>query len=51
MKEHRYFVYILANAPRNLYIGFTSGLRKRVWEHKTKVIDCFTNSWHDYRLV
>ena len=51
MKEHRYSVYIFANAPRNFYVGFTSGLRKRVWEHKTKAIDCFTNSWHDCRLV
>jgi len=51
MKEHRYFVYILANAPRNLYTGFTSTLRHRVWQHKTKALDCFTNSWHDCRLA
>ena len=51
MKEHRYFVYILANAPRNLYTGFTNTLRRRVWQHKTKALECFTNSWHECRLV
>jgi putative endonuclease len=49
--EHRYWVYILANAPRNFYVGFTGQLRKRVYEHKTKSVECVTDTWNECRLV
>ena len=36
-------VYIMANKPNGtLYIGVTSNLQKRVWEHKESVADSFT---------
>jgi putative endonuclease len=50
-EEHRYYCYILANAPRNFYVGFTENLRRRVWQHKTKSVECVTNTWHECRLV
>jgi putative endonuclease len=50
-REHRYFVYIIANATRILYTGFTSKLRSRVWKHKTKTFDGFTSHFHVCRLV
>ena len=50
-EEYRFYCYILANAPRNFYVGFTRDLRKRVWEHKTKAVPCVTNTWNDCRLV
>ncbi|WP_303722126.1 GIY-YIG nuclease family protein [Malonomonas rubra] len=38
-----YCVYIMANAPRGtLYVGMTSNIVKRTFQHKTKVIDGFT---------
>src|SRR3954468_12101763 len=49
--EYRFWVYILANAPRNFYVGFTGDLRQRVFEHKTKSVECVTNTWNDCRLV
>ena len=31
------YVYILASKGKRLYIGFTTHLEKRVWEHKNRV--------------
>jgi putative endonuclease len=31
-----YFVYIMSSPSRTTYIGFTSNLERRVWEHKSK---------------
>ena len=37
--EKRFFVYMLASRQRGtLYIGVTSNLPKRVWEHKEKAV-------------
>lgn len=51
MKEHLYYVYIIANATRVLYTGFTSNLHQRVWKHKQKQIEGFTSHFHICRLV
>src|SRR5438105_5218665 len=34
MREHEYYVYILSNKSRRLYIGVTNGLMIRVKQHK-----------------
>jgi len=45
-------VYILANKRNGtLYIGVTSNLPKRVWEHKTKIIKSFTKKYSVDKLV
>jgi putative endonuclease len=50
--EKRFFVYMLASQLRGtLYIGVTSDLMKRVWEHKEKVIPGFTTRYGVGRLV
>ena len=47
-----YYVYILANKRNGaLYIGVTSDLIKRVWEHKNKVIEGFTQKYNVNKLV
>lgn len=38
----RYFVYILSNASRTLYVGFTNDLERRVHEHRAKHVEGFT---------
>lgn len=39
----QYFVYILAKARNStFYVGITSDLPKRIWEHKNGVADGFT---------
>ena len=46
-----YYVYILASKSRRLYIGVTSNLEQRLWEHKNKVVESFTNQYNIDRLV
>jgi len=45
-------VYLLTNKPNGtLYIGVTSDLPKRIWEHKNKVITGFSEKYNLTRLV
>ena len=45
-------VYILASRQNGtLYIGVTSDLQKRSWEHKNDLIDGFTKRYGVHRLV
>ncbi len=46
------FLYILSNNNRStLYIGVTSDLQKRLYEHKNEVVDGFTKTYHVHALV
>lgn len=46
MRERRPCVYMLASRRNGtLYIGVTSDLVKRVWQHKHDVVDGFTNQY------
>ncbi len=51
MKEHNYFVYLIASISRVLYTGMTSNLHRRVWEHKNDLIEGFTREYRCHRLV
>jgi putative endonuclease len=46
------YVYILANIRNGtLYVGSTTDLVKRIWEHKNKVIPGFTAKYNVDQLV
>ena len=50
--ERQPVVYILASKPNGtLYIGVTSDLVKRAWEHKNDSVDGFTKRYGVHRLV
>jgi putative endonuclease len=50
--EKIFVVYIMASARRGtLYIGVTSNLPKRVWEHREGIIDGFTKKYGVKDLV
>lgn len=50
--EKQYFVYILASAKHGtLYIGVTSDLLRRVWEHKEARTEGFTKKYKVHLLV
>jgi putative endonuclease len=45
-------VYILASKRNGtLYVGVTSDLKERAWEHKHNLVDGFTKKYGIHRLV
>ena len=45
-------VYILASKPNGtLYIGVTSNLVQRIWQHKNDFVEGFTKRYRVHRLV
>ena len=45
-------IYIMTNyLETSLYIGVTSNLQKRVWEHKNEVVKGFTEKYNINKLV
>ena len=47
-----YFVYILASQRNGtLYIGVTSNIAKRIYEHKNDIAEGFTKKYKVHRLV
>ena len=52
MTTKQYCVYILANKKDGmLYIGVTSNLVKRIYEHKHDLVEGFTKRYHIHNLV
>ena len=47
-----YYVYVLASQRNGtLYVGVTSNLIKRIWEHKNKAIEGFAQKYNVDKLV
>ena len=51
MREKIFYVYIMASRSRTLYIGFTSAIEHRVWQHKNDVHDGFSKQYQCHRLI
>ncbi len=50
--EKSFYVYILASKRNGtLYIGVSSDMVKRVWEHKNKLVEGFTKRYGVDKLV
>ncbi|SHG09709.1 putative endonuclease [Desulfacinum infernum DSM 9756] len=48
----QFYVYILASRKNGtLYVGVTSDLKKRVWEHKSGLVEGFTKKYGVKDLV
>lgn len=46
-----FYVYILTNNSKTLYTGFTNDLRRRVSEHKKKIVPGFTSRYNINKLI
>lgn len=51
MKEHHYWVYILASRSHQFYVGMTNNIERRISEHKTGTIEGFISRYNINRLV
>ena len=50
--EKQYFVYIMTNKANSvLYTGVTSDLKKRAYEHRSKMMEGFTKKYKITKLV
>ncbi len=50
--EKQFFVYMMASQKKGtVYIGVTSDLKKRIWEHKNNVVKSFTEKYNVHNLV
>jgi putative endonuclease len=48
----QYYLYIMTNKYNTvLYTGVTNDLQRRVYEHKEKIIEGFTNKYNITKLV
>ena len=46
-----FYLYIVTNNSRTLYIGITNNLGRRIYEHKSKLIEGFTKKYNIHKLV
>ena len=52
MMNQQYYVYIMTNKNNTvIYTGVTNNLKKRIYEHKMKLIDGFTKKYNVDKLV
>jgi len=48
----QYYIYIMTNQRNTvLYTGVTNNLKRRVYEHKEKLVDGFTKKYNITKLV
>ena len=46
-----YFVYILSSKNKVLYVGMTNNLSRRIFEHKSVLVEGFTKRYNVNKLV
>jgi len=50
--EHHYYVYLLTNWNNKvMYVGVTNNLERRMYEHKHKLVEGFTQKYNIDKLV
>ncbi|OGM14500.1 hypothetical protein A3A76_05870 [Candidatus Woesebacteria bacterium RIFCSPLOWO2_01_FULL_39_23] len=47
----QYYVYILGNNRPTLYVGVTSSLAKRIYQHRNNLIKGFTSKYLIHKLL
>ena len=51
MSMRQSYVYIMTNRSKVLYTGVTSDLARRVYQHKQRLVEGFTNKYNLTKLV
>jgi putative endonuclease len=47
----QFYVYIITNKSKTLYVGVTNNLQRRAYEHKNKMIKGFTSKYNITKVV
>jgi len=50
-EDKQYYVYIITNKSGTLYVGLTNNIRKRVHQHKRKLVEGFTRKYNIDKLL
>ena len=51
VRQHNYYVYIVASVSKVLYVGVTNDLVRRVMQHRSGLLKGFTKRYNCKRLV
>ena len=51
MLAKQYYVYIMSSRSRVIYVGMTNDLRRRVLQHRQKLVEGFTQKYNVTQLV
>ena len=51
MGRRQYYVYLLTSRSGTLYTGVTNDIQRRMYEHKNKLVEGFTNKYNIDMLV
>jgi putative endonuclease len=51
MNEVMYYTYIVASRSRNFYVGMTSDIEGRVWQHKNGIFEGHSKKYNCNQLV
>jgi len=49
--QNQYYVYIMTNKSGTLYTGVTNNIKKRIDEHKNKLIEGFSKKYNITMLI
>lgn len=49
--RNQYYIYIISSKSLTLYIGITSNLTRRIYEHRHGLIQGFSSKYHCNRLI
>jgi putative endonuclease len=49
--KKNYYVYIMSNISKMLYVGVTNNLEHRIFQHPAKLIEGFTKKYNLHQLV
>jgi putative endonuclease len=50
-REKQYYVYIMTNRSGTLYVGVTNNIKKRIYQHKNKLVEGFTKKYNIDMLI
>lgn len=51
MRQRIFYVYIMGGAGKTIYVGVTNDIRRRVYEHKNKLVPRFTAKYNLDKLM